>query len=120
MFSRRTLLQLSALGLASTSIDLILRGKPRRVTAAPTSPADDWADSFPADVAVTWFEKLYDIVKAEKTAPPQASRIYGIAAVALYESIVNATKTNRPLAGNVQVESQLNWWYDSFQQPAKA
>ena len=59
------------------------------------------ADKYPADVASTWFEQLYDVVKAERTTPPSASRIYGITAVALYESIVAGTKHNRSLAGQL-------------------
>jgi hypothetical protein len=57
------------------------------------------ADKFPSDVASTWFEELYNVVKAEKTTPPPASRIYGITAVALYESIVAGTEENRSLGG---------------------
>jgi hypothetical protein len=53
------------------------------------------ADQFPSDVASTWFEALYDVVKAEKTTPPPAARIYGITAVALYESIVAGTEEHR-------------------------
>ena len=34
-------------------------------------------------VASTWLELLYDVVKAEKTTPPAASRIYGITEVYL-------------------------------------
>lgn len=60
-----------------------------------------FADEFSSGVASTWFELLYDIVKAEKIAPPQASRIYGITAVALYESIVAGTRNNRALAGQL-------------------
>jgi membrane-associated phospholipid phosphatase len=59
------------------------------------------ADRFPSDVASTWFEQLYDLVKAEKTTPTAASRIYGITAVALYESIVAGTEHNRSLAGQL-------------------
>jgi hypothetical protein len=59
------------------------------------------ADLFPSDVAATWFEALYDIVKAEQMAPPAASRIYGITAVALYESIVAGTEKNRSLVGQL-------------------
>jgi PAP2 superfamily len=55
------------------------------------------ADQFPSDVASTWFEALYDVVKAEQTTPPPASRIYGITAVALYESIVAGTEEHRSL-----------------------
>jgi len=59
------------------------------------------ADTFPSDVASTWFEELYDVVKAERTPPPPASRIYGITAVALYESIVAGTKKNESLVGQL-------------------
>jgi hypothetical protein len=60
------------------------------------------ADQFPSHVASTWFEALYDIVKAEQTTPPAASHIYGITAVALYESVVSGTEAKRSLV------SQLN------------
>jgi hypothetical protein len=59
------------------------------------------ADAFPSEVASSWFELLYDVVKAERSAPPQASRIYGISAVALYESIVQGSETNRSLVGQL-------------------
>ncbi len=32
-------------------------------------------DQFSSDMAFTWFEQLYDIVKAEETTPPPAARI---------------------------------------------
>jgi hypothetical protein len=59
------------------------------------------ADRTSPEVAWTWFEQLYDIVKAEKTTPPPASRIYGITAVGLYESIAGGTSKNRSLAGQL-------------------
>jgi nitrogen fixation-related uncharacterized protein len=60
-----------------------------------------FADEFPSDVASAWFEALYDIVKAEETTPPPAARIYGITAVALYESIVDGTQVNQSLVGQL-------------------
>ena len=59
------------------------------------------ADTFPSDVAGAWFDTLYDVVKTEKTSPPPASRIYGIASVALYESIVGGTLEHRSLVGQL-------------------
>ena len=59
------------------------------------------ADAYPSEVASSWFDALYDVVKAEKTPPPPAARIYGIASVALYESIVGGSMGNRPLAGQL-------------------
>jgi hypothetical protein len=59
------------------------------------------ADDFSSEVASAWFELLYDVVKAERTTPPVASRIYGIAAVALYEGIVPGAQANRSLSGQL-------------------
>jgi hypothetical protein len=58
-------------------------------------------DDFSSVVASSWFELLYDVVKTERTPPPQASRIYGITAVALYESIVAGTEQSRSLVGQL-------------------
>jgi PAP2 superfamily len=62
----------------------------------PPSP-----DEAPADVAVAWFDLLYDLVKAEQVAPPPASRIYGVAAVALYEAIVAGSPDHVSLVGQL-------------------
>jgi PAP2 superfamily protein len=59
------------------------------------------ADQFPSDVASTWFEALYNVVKAEQTTPPLASRIYGITAVALYEAVVPGAVHHRSLVGQL-------------------
>jgi hypothetical protein len=59
------------------------------------------ADAYSSDVASTWFDTLYDIVKTERTAPPPASRIYGIAGVALYESVVPGALENRSMVGQL-------------------
>src|SRR6266581_9531766 len=59
------------------------------------------SNAYPSDVASSWFDTLYDVVKAEKTPPPPAARIYGITSVALYESIVGGSIGNRPLAGQL-------------------
>jgi PAP2 superfamily len=59
------------------------------------------SDQFPSEVASKWFEALYDVIKAERTQPPPASRIYGITAVALYESVVAGMEQNRSLAGQL-------------------
>jgi membrane-associated phospholipid phosphatase len=60
-----------------------------------------FADELLSEIASTWFELLYDVVKAERTPPPEASRVYGITAVALYESISAGTKENRSLVGQL-------------------
>jgi hypothetical protein len=58
-------------------------------------------DGYQSEVASVWFDKLYDVVKSERTAPPPASRIYGVVAVALYEAIVPGSLENRSLAGQL-------------------
>jgi hypothetical protein len=59
------------------------------------------SDAFPSDVASVWFDKLYDIIKSEATAPPPASRIYGVAAIALYEAIAPGARHARSLVGQL-------------------
>jgi hypothetical protein len=75
-----------------------LSNTPTQVSAAPKKIS---ADQYPSEVASSWFELLYDVIKAERTTPPPAARIYGIAAVALYESIVGGTESNRSLVGQL-------------------
>lgn len=59
------------------------------------------ADAFPSDVASAWFDLLYDVVKTEQLSPPVASRIYGIAAVTLYEAVVPGSREHRSLVGQL-------------------
>jgi membrane-associated phospholipid phosphatase len=67
-----------------------------RADALP-QPADDE----PSDVAVVWFDTLYDLIKSEAIAFPEASRIYGVSAVALYEAVVPGTLHHRSLVGQL-------------------
>ena len=46
-------------------------------------------------------ELIRQLVKLESKNPPQASRIYGYNAVALYESVVNGIPGNKSLAGQI-------------------
>lgn len=55
------------------------------------------SDKDSADVAITWLELLYDIVKAEGLSPPVASRVYALVAIALYESVVPGSRTHQSL-----------------------
>jgi hypothetical protein len=63
----------------------------------PPQPADDE----PSDVATVWFDTLYDVVKSEAAGFPEAARIYGVSAVALYEAIVPGTLAHRSLVGQL-------------------
>jgi hypothetical protein len=78
------------------------------LAAAPVTWAKEGsADSFPSDVASVWFDMLYDVVRSEGTTPPPASRIYGVSAVGLYESIVSGTEENRSLVGQLNDLSEM-------------
>src|SRR5262249_4467049 len=68
---------------------------------AEPAQQEKFADELHSEIASTWLELLYDVVKAERTAPPEASRIYGITAISLYESIVVGTKEHRSLVGQL-------------------
>ena len=64
-------------------------------------------DKFNAEVAVTWFDLLYDVVKAENLSPPVAARAYGIAGVTLYEAIVPSSPYHTSLVGQLNNLSSL-------------
>jgi PAP2 superfamily len=58
-------------------------------------------DDLPSEVEFVWFDQLYDLVKADRITPPPASRIYGLAAVTLYEAVVPGSRAHRSLAGQL-------------------
>lgn len=57
--------------------------------------------TYDPDVATDWFDLLYTEVKASGTAPPQASRIYGYAALGLYECLVPGMREHQTLQGQL-------------------
>src|SRR6266542_3430678 len=59
------------------------------------------ADKFTSEVAVAWFDLLYDVVKAENLSPPVAARAYGIASVTLYEAIIPGSPHYISLVGQL-------------------
>jgi hypothetical protein len=69
--------------------------------AAVTDDEQPRRNHFSSEVAWTWFDKLYDVVKSEATPPPPASRIYGMASIALYEAVVPGTRFDRSLVGQL-------------------
>ena len=62
---------------------------------------EERSDRQSSDVASVWFDTLYDVLKSEGTPPTAASRIYGVTAVALYETVVPGTRRNRSLVGQL-------------------
>src|SRR5215510_10584763 len=87
--------------IRTLSLFLIIALLFAHTTMARPSAVDTSADDASSEVASAWLDLLYNIVKVERTAPPPASRIYGITAVALYESIVPGTGNNRTLVGQL-------------------
>jgi membrane-associated phospholipid phosphatase len=69
--------------------------------SAWTNNLKEPADDYPSDVASVWFDTLYEVVRSEATAPPPAARIYGVAAVALYEAVVSGALHHRSLVGQL-------------------
>ncbi len=61
---------------------------------------DGHADRQRSEVASAWFDELYQIVRAEGTAPPPASRIYGVVSVALYEAVVRGRTATARWSGS--------------------
>lgn len=58
-------------------------------------------EHFRSEVASVWFDRLYQVIRSEAIAPPPASRVYGITAVALHESMAPRSLRNRPLVGQL-------------------
>ena len=65
----------------------------------PVGPKD--ATAYQAQVAISWFQLTYDLVKAQSVPPPPASRIYGYAGVALYEALVPGMPGCNSLVGQL-------------------
>jgi hypothetical protein len=58
-------------------------------------------DDVPSEVASVWFDQLYDLITTERITAPPASRIYGLAAVTLYEAMVPGSRAHQSLAGQL-------------------
>lgn len=58
-------------------------------------------DDMPSEVASVWFDQLCDLIKTEQITAPPASRLYGLAAVTLYEAIVPGSRAHHSLAGQL-------------------
>lgn len=70
---------------------------------APQPPATNT----PAKVAVDWMEQTRTMVKSEGKNPPQASRIYAYAAIAVYESVVPGMEGYQSLANQIPLLTGL-------------
>ncbi|MFN0013073.1 MAG: vanadium-dependent haloperoxidase [Saprospiraceae bacterium] len=65
-------------------------------------------DQFTSDLAVQWFNKLYTLTKTcPGFSPPVASRAFGYAGVALYESVVHGMPAYRSLGGKLSAMPKM-------------
>src|SRR5262245_7547296 len=112
MRGRGVRLSMVAVALILTSLSPGLRAGPRGVSAElkvlrpppqepALAPALSRADETEAQVAVRWFNLLYDTIRTERLSPPAASGVIGYAGVALYEAVVPGT-------GGESLAGQLN------------
>ena len=83
------------------AIGLVLSAAMARADEVGERAFKGTADRDRSIVASTWFDKLYDVIKSEAIPPPSASRIYGLAAVALYEAVAPGAGNHRSLAGQL-------------------
>jgi hypothetical protein len=113
MRSRATAVPFLALALTLTSLPpgplagqsksegKLLRMRPNRPAGAHGPGSSSKPDKMDAEVAVAWFDLLYDTIRTERISPPVASRVIAYAGVALYEAVV-------PTAGGESLAGQLN------------
>jgi len=64
-------------------------------------PESKTTASYSSDVAVQWFDLLYDSIQTESLSPPVASRRIGYMGVTLYNAVVGGMPHHRSLAGQV-------------------
>lgn len=57
--------------------------------------------AYPSEIAVSWFDLSYDLVRAERWSPPVASRFWGYAGVSLYEAVRPGIEGATSLAGQL-------------------
>lgn len=78
----------------------------------------EFTDDYPSEVATVWFDQLYQTIRSESIAFPEAGRIYGVSGVALYEAVVPGALNQRSLVGQLnnlvavpqpQQLEQLHW-----------
>ena len=63
--------------------------------------------TYSADLAVAWFDQVYDSIRAEGYSPPVASRVIGYCGVTLYQSVVEGMPDHRSLAGQLNGLGQM-------------
>ncbi len=59
------------------------------------------ANTYSSKVATDWMDAFRAGVKSEAKSPPQASRIYAYAAIALYQSVLPGLQSNKSLEGQI-------------------
>ena len=96
--SRRGLL-LGAVGLTAATA---LPGGVASAAARPPAPG-----RLPADLALRWTARAYELVRLENLTPPAAARVYAHAAIAMHEAVVAGMPAARSLAGSLNALDRL-------------
>jgi hypothetical protein len=95
MVTRRKVLRAGVAGLTTGLLSATA------LRNAPASAATGSPDDVASDAAWGWFELLFDVVKGERLPPTRASRLYGLAAVALYESVIDGSAVYDSFCGRL-------------------
>ncbi len=97
----------------------------RDLTPPPIPSAG--VSSSPPDVAIAWFDALYDALQAESVSPPAAARIIGHAGVAAYEASIDQIEGRRSLGEQLngldefpEIDDDLRYHWESIVNSALA
>lgn len=77
---------------------IFLSGCQKQDAYVPPTPS---AENYSSKVANDWMDAFRAGVKSEGKSPPQASRIYAYAAIALYQSVLPGLQSNKSLEGQI-------------------
>ncbi|NWF68608.1 MAG: vanadium-dependent haloperoxidase [Chloroflexi bacterium] len=67
------------------------------------------AEDIPPDIAIEWIDTLYSRIQADAVNAPAAARLYGYAAVAMYEATLPGMADNNTLIGQIEHLTDLPW-----------
>jgi len=87
--------------------------------AAPTDVPSTTTE-VDAYLAHVWFTVVYNRVRADAVAPPQASRVYGYFGVTLYEAIVGGSSRHRSVATQLNGALDIPPGSDEYHWPTVA
>ncbi len=127
--TQRTALEstlMKAIRITSATLVLALAAACHDDDLTPPGPSAG-ASGSPPDVAVAWFDTLYDALQAESISPPAAARIIGYAGVAAYEATIDQIEPRRSLGEQLnglgelpEIDDDLQYHWQSIVNSALA